>query len=277
MADSTISVSFVTTTLLGSHLGLSNLLPVPYDELSECTLNTHLSVATSESIGSALPKLRYFGVGIAGGYNADDTILFSCYNPSRQNMNLYSLIPIRCVPVDEDLSDSERALYRLRVRKTFNGTQYFLYYLKCLTFAEGISFKRISTDYTTSVISLDPTNLSPTPVKSSTNATAATAESVIASCDAQMALSSDEILEYINVAYNGDTRYARISEVGFFAGVDKAIPATTGAGNTAISLTESLNTKLCVHCTLGGMTMSTPGINFNTTVSFTSKGVQVKA
>ena len=42
MANSTIAVSFTTTTLLGSHLGLSNLLPVAYNPQREFTLNNHL-------------------------------------------------------------------------------------------------------------------------------------------------------------------------------------------------------------------------------------------
>ena len=61
MANSTIAVSFTTTTLLGSHLGLSNLLPVAYNPQREFTLNNHLNIAPNESIGNNLPKLRYFG------------------------------------------------------------------------------------------------------------------------------------------------------------------------------------------------------------------------
>ena len=44
MANSTIAVSFTTTTLLGSHLGLSNLLPVAYNPQREFTLNNHLNI-----------------------------------------------------------------------------------------------------------------------------------------------------------------------------------------------------------------------------------------
>ena len=129
--QSIVADSFDTTSLLGSQLGLSVLLPVAVEEHPELTLNNHLNIAVNaNTLNGEVPKLRYFGVGIGGSYNADDSILVSAYNPARTDMNLYRLIPIRCRPVDEDLSDSERSKYRLRQRKTLaDGNEYFLYYL----------------------------------------------------------------------------------------------------------------------------------------------------
>lgn len=274
MAESTISSSFTTITLLGSYLGLNNLLPVTYDPLREFSLNNHLNIAPTESIGTARPQMRYFGVGIKGGYNADDGILFSCYNPSRSNMNLYSLIPIRCVPVDEDLTAAERALYRLRQRRTINGTEYFLYYLKCLEFSEGIKFKRINANNTEEEYELNSSYLAPTPVKTNTDSVTNSSGTIVAYGQARLAVTASEILEYIRVAYNGDTRYARISEIGFFTGVDKVISGTTGQG-TAMQYTESLVTQLHTHCTIGGNTLSTEGQSIDTTVNITSSGIIV--
>ena len=105
--QSIVADSFDTTSLLGSQLGLSVLLPVAVEEHPELTLNNHLNIAVNaNTLNGEVPKLRYFGVGIGGSYNADDSILVSAYNPARTDMNLYRLIPIRCRPVDEDLSDS---------------------------------------------------------------------------------------------------------------------------------------------------------------------------
>lgn len=274
MANSTIAVSFTTTTLLGSHLGLSNLLPVAYNPQREFTLNNHLNIAPNESIGNNLPKLRYFGVGIRGGYNTDDGILFSCYNPSRSNMNLYTLIPIRCVPVDEDLSTAERALYRLRQRKTINGTDYYLYYLKCLTFSESIKYKRVSVDNSEEEYELNSSFLTPTPSKAVTDGTLETKGSILAYCQAKIDLTASEVLEYIRAAYAGDTRYARISEIGFFTGVDKVITGTNSQ-NTQFQYTEAIDTQLHTHCTIGGITMSTEGMNLSTVVNITSSGISV--
>lgn len=274
MASSTIGVSFTTTTLLGSHLGLSNLLPVSYDPQREFTLNNHLNICPTESIGNELPKMRYFGVGIRGGYNADDGILFSCYNPSRSNMNLYTLIPIRCVPVDEDLTTSERANYRLRQRKTINGTEYFLYYLKCLSYSEGIKYKRITATGAEEDYELNSSYLSPTPSKTNTDTTLESKGSILAYCQARIDLTASEVLEYIKAAYAGDTRYARISEIGFFTGVDKIITGVSGQ-NTSIQYTEAIDVQLHTHCTIGGITMSVEGMDLSTVVNITSSGIAV--
>ena len=144
--QSIVADSFDTTSLLGSQLGLSVLLPVAVEEHPELTLNNHLNIAVNaNTLNGEVPKLRYFGVGIGGSYNADDSILVSAYNPARTDMNLYRLIPIRCRPVDEDLSDSERSKYRLRQRKTLaDGNEYFLYYLKVLNYDEGVKFKSMN-------------------------------------------------------------------------------------------------------------------------------------
>lgn len=275
--ESVISDSFDVTTLLGSKLGLSTLLPVSFVEEREFTLNNHLNIFPNETF-STLPKLRYFGVGIKGCYNADDDILVSAYNPSRSNMNLYQFIPIRCVPVDEDLSDSERVNYRLRQRKTINGVEYFLYYLKVLEFGDAIKFKRINPlTGLEEAYELDSSYLSPTPVKPSTNTTVTSStSSVVAYNTAKVALSADEVLEYINVAYNGDTRYARISEIGFFTGVDKVVTGTSSQ-NVSIDYTEAIYTQLFQHLCYSGISLSRSGVSLDSTFEITSSGIITEA
>ena len=270
--QSVIADSFNTTTLLGSHLGLSALLPVPFDRKPEDTLNAHLNIFPNEAFNE-MPKLRYFGVGIRGCYNADDEILASAYNPSRVNMNLFGLIPIRCVPVDEDLSDAERAQYRLRQRKTVGGEECFLYYLKVMGFDNSIKFKRInnSTGEETPY-ELNPEYLNPTPIKPATNTTVETSDSsIVAYCTANVNLQANEVLEYINRRYDGDTRWARISEIGFFTGVDKQVSGTSGQG-VAFNYTEALYTMLYEHLTWTGTPLTHIGANINSLFEITSAG-----
>ena len=233
--QSIIADSFDTTSLLGSQLGLSVLLPVTTTEQPELTLNNYYNIATQyNTLNGEVPKLRYFGVGIKGCYNADDGILSSAYNPERTDMNLYQLIPIRCRPVDEDLSDSERSKYRLRLRKTLtDGNEYFLYYLKVLNFDEGVRFKSVNTSTgAEDTYELSTEYLDPKPKKPNTNVTIETsATSIVAYCEANVEISGKEVLEYINVAYNGDTRYAKISEIGFFTGIDREVPGSVVSNN----------------------------------------------
>lgn len=266
-----ISDSFDVTTLLGSHLGLSSLLPVQFEIQHEYTLNNHLNVFPNEEFTS-MPKLRYFGVGIQGCYNADDGILVSAYNPQRTNMNLFHPIPLRCRPVDEDLTEAERAQYRLRQRTTINGNEYFCYYLKLLDFADQIKFKRVNPltgreeDY-----ELNSTYLDPTPEKPNTDTTIVTDTSqIVAYCEARVTVEAAEVLEYINAMY-GDPRYARISEIGFFTGVDKEVSSITSQG-VAINYTESIYTMLYNHLTNTGIPLTSSGMSIDSTFEITSRG-----
>ena len=276
--QSIIADSFDTTSLLGSQLGLSVLLPVTTTEQPELTLNNYYNIATQyNTLNGEVPKLRYFGVGIKGCYNADDGILSSAYNPERTDMNLYQPIPIRCRPVDEDLSDSERSKYRLRLRKTLtDGNEYFLYYLKVLNFDEGVRFKSVNTSTgAEDTYELSTEYLDPKPKKPNTNVTIETsATSIVAYCEANVEISGKEVLEYINVAQNGDTRYAKISEIGFFTGIDREVPGSVVSNNqsVAINYTEACYTQLYNHATWLGTALSSEDMTIQSTFQITSNG-----
>lgn len=273
--ESIISDSFSTTTLLGSAAVISKLLPIDYDQQKEFTLNTHLNIVPNEDMPTE-PKLKYFGVGLGGAYNVDDGFLSAAYKPDRRNMNLYNLIPIRCRPVDEDLSDAERMNYRLRQRATIGGKEYFLYYLKVLNFDGGIGFKRYAVSGKEEPYELDASNLTPKPVKPKDDDLINTSSSsIIAYCNATLDLSAGEVLEYVRVKYNGDTRYAKISELGLFTGADKQITSTTGQ-NVPVVYTESVGTLLFNHTTWLGTTLSSEGMTMSSNFIITSTGVTIK-
>lgn len=274
--QSVVTNQFNVTTLLGSQLNLSTVLPVTFPVNRAFTLNNHLNIFPNAEI-SEMPKLRYFGVGLGGCYNADDANLVSAYNPSRTNMNLYNLIPIRCVPVDEDLTSAERALYRLRQRKVMSdGEAYYLYYLKLLEWEDEIHYARVDLSTNTEeAYELDASNLTPTPTAASSNTSISSAtSSLLAYYNCKMTVTADEILEYINVAYGGDTRYARISEIGYFSGSDFTTAGTTGAdGTTSIDYTEAAYTQLYAHETSLGYPLDVSGATIERTVRVTSSGI----
>jgi hypothetical protein len=264
-----VSDSFDVTTLLGSKLGLSLLLPLSMDTGAEFTLNKLFTVFPNESLNGETPKLKYFGVGIRGCYNADDGILQSAYNPKRTDMNLYSLIPIRCRPVDEDLSAAERSLYRIRVERTINNEQYWCYYLKVLNYTSNeVKFKRVNISTgREEAYELDSSYLNPVPERPSTDTTIETsANSVIAYAEATVELAASEILEYIRLNYNGDTRYAKISELGFFTGVDVEVT------NRGVTYLESIHTQLYNHVTWLGANLTREGMTFESTFQINSNG-----
>lgn len=276
--QSIVADSFDTTTLIGSKLGLSLLLPVATTEEPELTLNSYLGIATDvNTLDGAIPKIKYFGIGIGGSYNADDTILVSAYNPERTDMNLYRLIPIRCRPVDEDLSESERKKYRLRIKKILNDNkEYYLYYLKVLDFDDEVKFKKINvTTGSEENYNLSREYMDPTPSKPDTSTTVEVENtSIVAYCEATVQVDATEVLEYINVQYEGDTRYARISEIGFFTGVDKIVTGSVQQGNQAVAVqyTEAVYVQLYNHATWLGTSLSSEGMSIDSTFQITSTG-----
>lgn len=268
-----IETDFDSATLLGSHLGLSMLLPVGYNQLSEFTLNQFLNVFPNEAINE-MPKLRYVGVGISGCYNIDDGFRSAAFATRRTNMGLYHPIPIRCRPIDEDLSPEERALYRIRQRKVLsNGEECFLYYLKVLNMGTEIKFKRINpvTGQEESY-ELDRANLQPEPIKTGTDKTLkGDSAQVVAYCEASTKITAEEILEYITREFKGDVRYGKISELGFYTGVDKVVSGLTGQ-NVGIQYTEAINTHLYNHMTWTGTPLDRAGAFINGTWDICSDG-----
>jgi hypothetical protein len=243
--QSIVSDSFSTPTLLGSQLGLQAILPIAFNTQKEFTLNSQLGIFPNQDPQS-MPKLRYFCVGTKGAYNTDDEDGSSAYDPKRTEMNLYNLIPIRCRPVDDDLTDAERAKYRLRTRAKLNdGNEYFLYYAKALEFSGEIQTKKVnSLTGEETAYELSAENLSPTPVKTSTSTLAESIDSEIVSYyDTAIRIEAKEILEYINVVYGGDTRKAKISEIGLLTGDDQEVSGLT-TNNVAITYTEAIYTQL---------------------------------
>ena len=90
--------------------------------------------------------------------------------------------------------------------------------------------------------------------------------SIVAYCEASVDVSASEILEYINIAFDGDTRYAKISEIGFFTGIDAQV---TKDGTTYM---ESLYTQLYNHVTWLGANLTREGMTFESTFQINSNG-----
>ena len=271
--ESIVSDRFVTTTLVGSKLMIQKMLTNDYDDMSQYTLNSHFNIQPNAPFPTN-PQIKYFGVGTKGCYNADDGILSSAYNPERTNLNLYNLIPIRCRPIDDDISDSERSKYRLRTRATINGNEYWLYYLKMLTLeSTNVTFKRYTLSGKQEEYELSRDNLNPKPTKPSVSTSINNNEAQVAACiNASVIVEASEILEYIRVAHNGDTRYAKISELGLFAGEDIKVSGTTSQGAT-ITYDEATGVLLFNHSTWLGTTLSHEGYSYTSKFTITNSGV----
>lgn len=252
-------VSQIGKTILGIIRELeaySGVTPI-YDTAS--TLNAKYGVFNS-LVPTSLPTVSYFGIGIGGCYNVSTGNLSQPYPVLKTNMDLYTPIPFRCVPVLQDLTSAEQALYRIRVRKTISGADYFCYYLKTITFNQS-TVQVTQTDPVTSLQTpyvLDYANLNPIPpVVSTTGTTTSDSTEVNVSVTSSLPLTGAEVTEVINVLYSGDMRYARISELGLYSGQDRVVSGSDGSGNP-INYTEAVLAQLNLQNTFNGDDWSNP-------------------
>ena len=247
-------ISQIGKTILGITRELyaySGLNPV-YDLAS--SLNAKYQIGQTLA-PTALPAIGYFGIGIGGCYNVDSGNLSQPYPVLTTNMDLYTPIPFRCVPIEQDLTPLERASYRMRVQKTINGSAYFLYYLKTITYNQT-TVQLTETNPVTALQSpytLDYTNLNPTqPTVSTSGTITSTATEVNASVTSTLLLTGAEVTEVINVLYAGDLRYAQISEIGLYSGQDQLFT------NGSVTYTEAMLAQLNMQYTGLGDNYSNP-------------------
>jgi len=274
MADSVFKASYSVTTLLGAinqfhalgDLDFSYLDYLPY------TLNTKHSKQTVNSSGrmvtragnailecrqadrpTVYPTLKYMRMGIRGAYNLDDGIRCQPYKPKATNMDVHQPIPFRIVPVSQDLSSTERALYRMRTRETIGTEEYYCYWLKLMTFPDNkLLITQVTPENVESPYLLDASDLNPIPVQLDTSDVEGDNNRVIVSLRAQGIITGEEVNEVVSVLFGGDLRYAKISEFGFCSGVDKVVEGDNNGVAIPGGYTEAIFVHLASHkCTLG--------------------------
>lgn len=249
----TVSLPYqLTKTLLCGFYELQNIANVDPKYFNNATLNYKYNMFPTE-IPTATPKLRYFGIGIRGYKNLDDQNLSAPYVPSAKNLDLFSPIPFRVVPIDDDLSVTERANYRMRVLRTINGQSYWCYYLKKITFVDN-SVQIIQTDLATNVETvlsdLDTSNLTPAPTNTSAESTVETTSKISSVLTTTVQITGAEVIEAINILYDGNLLRANVSEIGIYCGNDQDMTLNDGVGGT-FSGQEAILASLCYHyCSL---------------------------
>ena len=259
MSTTLTPVSQIGKVLLGITRELEAYSGITPSYDIQSTLNAKYNTFAS-LLPTSLPTVGYFGIGIGGSYNVSNLNLQEPYPVLQTNMDLYQPIPFRCVPVLQDLTAAERAAYRMRVRRTINGSDYFCYYLKVVTFDQS-TVSITETNPTTGVLSpyvLDYSNLNPTPPAVSSTGTVTTASTEInVSITSTLPVTGAEVTESINVLYNGDLRYATISEIGLYSGQDQTVTGLDGSGNN-ISYLEAVLAQLNIQYTWNGDDFSNP-------------------
>ena len=233
-----------------------------YTLMLNTTLNSKYNIYPNLGVNK-IPTLMYFGLGINGFYNVDDTNKSAPYRPSPDELDLYQPIPIRCVPIDEDLDAAERSLYRMRKEVSVNGERYYCYYLKCLKLIDNtVQLTRTNpVSHEEEPYELNASKLTPVPKVPTTSGEQ---EGTISEINASLRLSLDwtgkEVLEAINVLYNGDMTMAKISEYGIYSGEDQQVIGYNSS-NEEITYTESIYTQIAYKCCNTGSTITSPSYN----------------
>jgi hypothetical protein len=246
-----IASQYATLTIAGVRLQFQGIAPFTAEyDAPNTTLNSQYSVFNQTP--ATTPKVRCFGIGINGFY-MNSTNLAQPYMPKATNVHLHIPIPFRVVPVDEDLDPiTEMPLYRMRQRITHGGEDYFAYWLKVLTYPTGaITVQRIAPDGTPTTYTPLPDELLSTPSPANVIATDDEADIINTSFVGHIDVSYAEVMEAINVLYDGNILQAKISEVGLFSGSDELVSGLTGGG-AALSYTELIYAQLFYHrCSIG--------------------------
>ena len=151
---------------------------------------------------------------------------------------LYGHIPFVMRPINNDLSQTDRAKYALRLEEVHDGVRYAVYYARRLDKTNTVTQMQIKTVSngveTTTPFVPNSSNLNPTPpviASSGVNTTDGSYVSAVAALT--ISITEAEAAEIINVAkvLYGDEGYAIISEIGLVTGVDKVVQITSTAGN----------------------------------------------
>lgn len=218
-----MSEAFATSKTVTTELGRINQLAgsVAVNSLPvymAATLNAKYSVL-ADVMPTEIPKIRYFGIGIKGFANVStEKNIAQPYQPKSTNMDLYEPIPFRCV--ERPLSQEEAKQYRMVTTKIINGKTYYMYYLKLLDLGTGVTFTRISEKGVASTNTLNTANLFPSPSAINGSDVDSNTTRSTASVTATRIITGEEVVEAINILYNGDLRRARISEFGLYTGVE---------------------------------------------------------
>lgn len=120
-------------TLYATDLHLAMLSGKPYTPLTNTTLNEKFGLNQEAQLPTGTyPTLKYFAIGAGGTsmINYDDNYMYSEHSPI--DAALFTHIPFIIRPTNADLTDIEKASYRLRVTTTISGVNYACYYLKLL-------------------------------------------------------------------------------------------------------------------------------------------------
>ena len=225
--ETVLRTNGVCTTILGVMNQFQAFTDLEYNVMLDTTLNKKYDVLSTLTPPTT-PALKYFGIGTRGFKNIDTEQSSMPYPGDARCMDLYSPIPIRCIPIDEeeDVLGTDRNKYRMRVVKSINGITYACYYLKVIEFDRDVTIVKKDANGDESPFVLDTSWLTPNPPQ--VNQVGGNIDTninrILIRATGVCKVTHDEIMEAVSAMYNNDSAYARISELGYYTGCE--VPVT---------------------------------------------------
>ncbi len=194
------------TAYNGRRFILESLLRQTPISTQKLTLNNVLNInsdtdSRTSAAEYAARKICLVGIGIGGAGETFGQV----YDASVNDNNLFSVIPMRVVPISADLSASEQKQYAMKRQETINGSQYYCYYLKVVN-PDAIS------------VTLNSTNYSPTTEDNTYNHDASdplSSENISVYATIPISIEATDAKEYFTYKY-GSLKQARFNEMALF-------------------------------------------------------------
>lgn len=247
----------ITRTIYGSSLQTAQLQNIPHKILEHTTLNELWNVRSNQS-PKLNPTVQYVAIG-SGGHRhqagADGVPYTSPIRHRPSDAGMFKQEPFRLRLEGDDLTDSERARFAIRVKQEINGRNYVGYYLMRIqdTNKEVILEHTVVKDGVEVTKPFVPTraNLEPKPPEIAPNETTTTnGDYLTVTHKLTISFSAADVSEYINVAkikYN-NPYMAVISELALCSGED-AVVTEADAGQT-VTYAEAVGVQVATFVTV---------------------------
>ena len=111
------------------------LMSIPYEPLVNTTINEKLTTVTQPAptaIENRYPTMSFMKIGLGPVLDSTTGFGFKTSAHGPLDASLFKPLPFVIRPEDNDLSDSEKLNYRLRVKETISNNNYVCYYGKII-------------------------------------------------------------------------------------------------------------------------------------------------
>ena len=260
----------VTRTIYGDFLQTCKLLNKPYPILPNTTLNHKFNIFPNELPNQGqYPSLGYMAIGNKGSsyeVTSDGYVLTTPIPHSVRDAGLFNYLPFVIRPVADDLSETERRNYRMRVPVSYNNVNYVAYYLKVLPLTNVSPTIQVRTvngnTITATEFTPNVTDLSPIPpILSNVNLNTPNGDYLAVTAPFSVTLSTqdvNEITNACNIIY-GDVRYAVLNEVALVTGIDRQLVSPTG-----VSYTEAVCSQIISFISIySALNQNSSGVEFD--------------